>query len=1550
MPRSNPFAVRLLGVAFAATVLMGPLSPAGTPTAHAAPTDTPVPVATGNVETWAVGAGLLYWAHNCFADEFNPFAELLRKPSAGGPQRVIESINDGARCNTYHGLLSADDGLYYYDASGQRIARMPLGEPFTAQTVVALSASQLPYSSRAFVESGGYLYWVHFANKVFRTLKDGTGPIETVADTDASPTDVLVVGNYAYWVDATGVWTINVTCGALPCTGDRQRFAPFGANTVGYGLLYQGLGGVRGNYRVYWVERIASGANSDYRIRYRACNQISICTLDDPLLFYQSTTNWRIGNPVQAAGNVYWTEFDHTVVNSPNGDVKRRASTATAPGADTIATAQSRVDDQAYAAHDALFFARLGLGVYTLPLNAAPIVRDLRLDGVEVTQGIQDLGNGVPLVAEKTTYVRAYGLQLSGPSAPNVEARLAGTRGGVALPGSPLSAVKAVRALATGGSYDRAKLDDGWYFLLPGSWTTTGTTNLAVELDPRGNHSDPDRANNALSVAAVFRDQPPVCVMTVPVRTHTPLPTTGDPNFRTMIDHFHRRWPIPDVWVYRDTSPVEELEVCWYGPFPHPCFGPYELSDGWGLTNGIPDRDKVIASLWTRALLSFNPDACDDIGAPVHFMGMVHPLADNGGAAGYASTVSNQSWVQLPTHGPLGPSWDALREGSVMAQELAHNHGRKHVDCGGPDDIDDNYPYPPCQIGNVGPASHYGFDTRALQPIRPDQTADFMSYARRSWVSDYTWRALVGTISTAFLAAEAQEPGDAADGSGWLGRFDGIAELGRSDQDAQSVFITGLIDTANDRGALTQGLTLPTDSIPPATRLALAAQAAGAADALRRTPGFRVPGAPDGLGQTPAFHLRLLDAAGDLISVRPLTLNRLDDHSDEGDSALFSELFAKPAQPVAAVELWSEATRLDRVAPGAALPVVVVSDPITATVVADALTIRWTAHDPDADDRLRFTVQYSPDGGARWHTLAANVPARRSPGGPGVAISDTLELADLGTLHGSAPNAGLIRVLASDGLNTGIAASARFTLANRPPEVVISAPQSGEALVAGRDVLLMGSGLDAEDGGLTDDALAWQLDGVAVGTGRSLAVPGLAPGPRSASLAATDQSGSDAEATALFAIAPLAVPLGTLPLLDGACNDAAYAAGTSLQLAPYADGSNGTLRVLRTNDHLWACFNDLPRGTLGTGSRVELLVDADLSQDAQAQPGDLRLSLSEDGSVVAQVGDGAGGFTSPGPAGVSGQLSAVPGGWSGELRVAKARLGSWDRLVGLAFGHTAVASADDDHFWPYAAERGQPATWAASSLGDQPRIVALDPISATVGGAPFTLAIAGTGFISGTVALWGGTPLSTTFGDAEHITATVAAAQLTAAGLVQVTTRAPAPSMLTSNAVPFLVNAVAPVILGVSPTSVAAGAGVLALTVHGLNFGPDAEVLWNGMPLVTQVVSSARLEVQVPAELTANGQTVGIAVRNRLPLDQISGTVPFEIIPPSPGVPTATPTPSASTPSPTTPTTPTTPGTPVATDPPTSETPSASATPSPTGTAGPPGHPALYLPWTVKSP
>ncbi len=117
-----------------------------------------------------------------------------------------------------------------------------------------------------------------------------------------------------------------------------------------------------------------------------------------------------------------------------------------------------------------------------------------------------------------------------------------------------------------------------------------------------------------------------------------------------------------------------------------------------------------------------------------------------------------------------------------------------------PDNIDGSYPYPPCQIANSGATSYYGFDPATLQPIRPDETADFMSYANRSWVSDYTWRALLNAFLAAVACGAPQAP------------------LRPTPVAGNSVFVTGLVDTANNRGEIAQMLCCPPASLPPATR------------------------------------------------------------------------------------------------------------------------------------------------------------------------------------------------------------------------------------------------------------------------------------------------------------------------------------------------------------------------------------------------------------------------------------------------------------------------------------------------------------------------------------------------------------------------------------------------------------------------------------------------------------------------------------------------------------------------------------------------------------
>ncbi|MEZ4615042.1 MAG: hypothetical protein R2867_05940 [Caldilineaceae bacterium] len=170
-----------------------------------APLDTPASFMNDSTEEWTVGSGLVYSAFNCFADEFVSTAGLKRKPSAGGTERIIESIDDFARCITYRNLLSSSDGLYYYSDSQSRIERMPLGAPFTAVEVKALTGNDKPAGGKSFIEANGYLYWIGF-QRIVRTLKNGSGAVETVATISSGLiSDIMLVGNTMYWTDESGI-------------------------------------------------------------------------------------------------------------------------------------------------------------------------------------------------------------------------------------------------------------------------------------------------------------------------------------------------------------------------------------------------------------------------------------------------------------------------------------------------------------------------------------------------------------------------------------------------------------------------------------------------------------------------------------------------------------------------------------------------------------------------------------------------------------------------------------------------------------------------------------------------------------------------------------------------------------------------------------------------------------------------------------------------------------------------------------------------------------------------------------------------------------------------------------------------------------------------------------------------------------------------------------------------------------------------------------------------------------------------------------------------
>jgi sugar lactone lactonase YvrE len=150
-------------------------------------------------------------------------------------------------------------------------------------------------------------------------------------------------------------------------------------------------------------------------------------------------------------------------------------------------------------------------------------------------------------------------------------------------------------------------------------------------------------------------------------------------------------------------------------------------------------------------------------------------------------------------------------------------------------------------------------------------------------------------------------------------------------------------------------------------------------------------------------------------------------------------------------------------------------------------------------------------------------------------------------------------------------------------------------------------------------------------------------------------------------------------------------------------------------------------------------------------------------------------------------------------------------------------------------------------------LLTLSPISASVGTTSLTLTANGTGFFIGSVIMWNGAPLPTTFVSATKVTTTVPGTLLNALGTATV-------SVSGSNSVAFRI--VPPAVNTLSPSSIGPGAQQFTLTVNGSNFINGSVVQFAGTPLSTTFVNSGQLTAIVPANLLANSGNVSALVVN----------------------------------------------------------------------------------------
>ena len=265
---------------------------------------------------------------------------------------------------------------------------------------------------------------------------------------------------------------------------------------------------------------------------------------------------------------------------------------------------------------------------------------------------------------------------------------------------------------------------------------------------------------------------------------------------------------------------------------------------------------------------------------------------------------------------------------------------------------------------------------------------------------------------------------------------------------------------------------------------------------LYRVPDVTAP-APPASG---THHLKLLGAGDAVLANYPFTPGKdTSTQPGEDEMGLIGEIipWVTGTQRVA---VYSDTLELDSRLVSTNPPTVTVLSPNGSEVFTDTAVVSWSASDADQDP-LTYVLQYSIDDGATWQAV-------------GVGITNTtVYTLDLTLLPGT--DQGRVRVIASDGVNTGIDISdSAFHVARKPPQARILSPASGSSFLSEQTLVLVGEGTDVEDGMLPDSALSWQssLSGT-LGTGRMLSVTGLITGTHVITLTATDSNSNMGTAT-----------------------------------------------------------------------------------------------------------------------------------------------------------------------------------------------------------------------------------------------------------------------------------------------------------------------------------------------------------------------------------------------------------------------------------------------------
>jgi hypothetical protein len=333
-----------------------------------------------------------------------------------------------------------------------------------------------------------------------------------------------------------------------------------------------------------------------------------------------------------------------------------------------------------------------------------PPAMNLTIDGMHVQQVVQSYTGTVPLIGGRNGLLRVFvKAGAANTATPAVRVRF--------YDGASLTST--ITITAPGGSVPttitEGTLGSSWNYTIPAALVQPNLRILA-DVDPTNAVVESSESDNAFPVSGVAATMDVRTVSDLDVRL---VPITQSVNGNTGVVNAGNA-----AQFMSETGKVFPLNVM-------------NVDVRAAYTTAAPVLQNNDGNgAWSQILSELNALRTAD-GSTRYYVGVVK--------VGYSSGIAGLGYV--PGRSTL--TWDHIGSADgVVAHELGHNFGRFHAPCGGPGGPDPSYPYAGGLIGV------YGYDIAANTLKNPGTVSDLMGYCNNTWISDYTFNAVLAYRTT----------------------------------------------------------------------------------------------------------------------------------------------------------------------------------------------------------------------------------------------------------------------------------------------------------------------------------------------------------------------------------------------------------------------------------------------------------------------------------------------------------------------------------------------------------------------------------------------------------------------------------------------------------------------------------------------------------------------------------------------------------------------------------------------------------------------------------